>query len=72
MKQRVIYWGEWLTSSLSLLHVYLVSHDVAPYYKYSGLTIALLWLILAILWNKRSLILLNLVMTALYLKGLML
>lgn len=63
------YWMEWVTSALSLTHVYLVAHDVAPYYKFSGILIALLWFVLAILWKKPSLILLNFIMICIYLWG---
>ena len=67
---RLQYWMEWATSAISLTHVYLVAHDVAPYYKATGITIALLWLVLALMWRKTSLILLNAIMVAIYITGL--
>jgi hypothetical protein len=69
--KRIQYWMEWATSALSLTHVYLVAHDVIPYYKFTGIAIATLWLVLAVMWRKTSLILLNAIMIAIYIQGMM-
>lgn len=65
------FYIKWTASCVALLHVYLVSHDIAPYYKFSGLTAAMLWVWISILWREPSLIILNLIMIAIYIKGLL-
>jgi len=65
------FYLKWSASFVALLHVYLVAHDVTPYYKFSGLTAAILWVWISILWREPSLILLNLIMIGIYIKGLL-
>ena len=63
------FYLKWLASAMALLHVYLVSHDVAPLYKFSGLFTAGLWVWLSIIWREPSLIILNVIMVSIYIKG---
>ena len=54
---------------VALLHVWLISHDIMPWYKYSGITAALLWTWLGVLWRQPSIWILNIIMILIYLKG---
>jgi len=63
------FYVKWSATAMALVHVWLISHDVQPWYKYTGVTQAALWLWLGLLWHQPSVILLNIVMIAMYLKG---
>ena len=63
------FYIKWAASFIALLHVYLTAHDIAPYYKFSGILNASLWVWLSLLWREPSLILLNTIMVSIYLKG---
>jgi hypothetical protein len=63
------FYVKWSATVMALVHVWLISHDIQPYYKYTGVFQAGLWLWLGILWRQPSVILLNVVMIAIYLKG---
>ena len=64
------FYIKWLATFVALTHVFLTAHDVAPYYKFSGLLNASLWVLLSFLWREPSLIMLNLIMVAIYIHGL--
>ena len=63
------FYVKWSATIMALVHVWLISHDVQPWYKYTGVTQAALWLWLGLLWRQPSVIILNVVMIAMYLKG---
>jgi hypothetical protein len=63
------FYVKWSATIMALIHVWLISHDVQPWYKYTGVVQAGLWLWLGFLWRQPSVILLNVVMIAIYLKG---
>jgi hypothetical protein len=63
------FYVKWSATIMALIHVWLISHDVQPWYKYTGVLQASLWLWLGFLWRQPSVILLNVVMIAIYLKG---
>ena len=63
------FWVKWAATLLALVHVYLTAHDVMPYYKYTGLVCAMLWCWLGHLWEEPSVVLLNLIMCAIYIQG---
>jgi hypothetical protein len=65
----VDFWVIWSATSMALIHVWLVSHDVEPWYKYTGVVQAGLWLWLGVLWKQPSLIILNIIMITIYFKG---
>lgn len=65
----VDFWVKWSATVMALIHVWFISHDIEPWYKYTGITQAGLWLWLGILWKQPSIILLNIIMIAIYLKG---
>lgn len=65
------FWLKYSATGLTLLHVYLTAHDVAPWYKVTGLTVALLWAWVGHLWREPSMIYLNLFLAAIYLKGML-
>lgn len=60
-----------LAAVLAFLHVYLTAHDVYPWYKISGITIALLWTYISWLWRKTPTVLLNLSLALIYLWGIL-
>ena len=64
------FYIKWLATFVALTHVVLTAHDVAPYYKFSGLLNAGLWVMLSFLWKEPSLIILNLIMVGIYVHGL--
>lgn len=66
------FYLKWLASIIALLHVYLTAHDITPYYKFTGLVNASLWIWLSVLWREPSLIILNSIMAAMYIRGLFL
>jgi hypothetical protein len=63
------FYVKWSATIMALIHVWLISHDIQPWYKYTGVVQAGLWLWLGFLWRQPSVILLNVVMIAIYLKG---
>ena len=63
------FWVKWGATVMALIHVWLISHDVEPWYKYTGVTQAALWLWLGVLWRQPSIILLNVIMILIYIKG---
>lgn len=63
------FYVKWSATIMALVHVWLISHDIQPLYKYTGVTQAALWLWLGLLWRQPSVIILNIVMIAVYLKG---
>jgi hypothetical protein len=66
------FYVKWLATIVALLHVILTAHDVAPYYKFTGLLGASLWIMLSFLWKEPSLILLNIIMALIYIHGILL
>lgn len=65
------FYVKWLATIIALVHVYLTAHDVMPYYKYTGLITACLWLWLGYLWRQPSVIILNVIMAAMYIEGIL-
>jgi hypothetical protein len=63
------FYVKWSATIMALIHVWLISHDIEPWYKYTGVAQAGLWLWLGILWRQPSIILLNVIMIAIYVKG---
>ena len=59
-QQDVAFWVKHSATALTLVHVYLTAHDFSPWYKFSGLTVALLWCWLSKLWKEPSIMALNL------------
>lgn len=64
------FYIKWLATFVALTHVFLTAHDVGPYYKFTGILNASLWILLSFLWKEPSLIILNLIMVAIYIHGL--
>lgn len=67
----VDFWVKWSATVMALIHVWFISHDIEPWYKYTGITQAGLWLWLGVLWKQPSIILLNIIMIAIYFKGIL-
>jgi hypothetical protein len=67
----VDFYVKWSATVMALIHVWLISHDVEPWYKYTGVVQAGLWLWLGFLWRQPSVILLNVVMIGIYFKGIL-
>jgi hypothetical protein len=65
------FYVKWSATIMALIHVWLISHDVQPWYKYTGVVQAGLWLWLGFLWRQPSVILLNVVMIGIYIKGIL-
>jgi hypothetical protein len=65
------FYVKWSATIMALVHVWLISHDIQPWYKFTGVTQAALWLWLGLLWRQPSVIMLNVVMIAMYLKGIL-
>ena len=70
-QQPLDFWIKWTAAILALLHVYVTAHDIYPWYKFSGITTALLWTWLGYLWRQNVLIVLNIIMVLIYLKGIL-
>ena len=70
-EKQLEFWIKWAASSLALVHVYVTAHDIYPWYKFSGITTAFLWLWLGHLWRQPSLVILNIIMVLIYLKGIL-
>ena len=66
------FYVKWLATIVALGHVILTAHDVYPYYKFTGLLSASLWILLSFLWKEPSLIILNLIMAVIYIHGIFL
>jgi hypothetical protein len=69
MNKPLDFYVKWSASILSLVHVFLVAHDVSSLYKFTGITVALLWLLLGILWREPSMWILNVTMVGIYITG---
>ena len=69
MEKPLDFWVKWIGTIMALIHVILVSEDVYPYYKFSGLFAAFLWTWLGYLWKEPSVIILNAIMMAIYING---
>lgn len=72
-----ILWGKdlafyvkWASTILTLVHVGLVSYDITPAYKFTGISVGLLWMWLGYLWREPSLVVLNLILNIIYFAGL--
>jgi hypothetical protein len=65
----VDFWVKWSATIMALIHVWFISHDIEPWYKYTGVAQAGLWLWLGFLWHQPSIIMLNVIMIAIYVKG---
>jgi hypothetical protein len=63
------FWIKWSASALTLVHVYVTAHDIAPYYKFTGIACSILWTILGILWRQPSVYLLNAILVVIYIVG---
>lgn len=63
------WYVQWSATILALIHVWFVSHDIESWYKITGVAQAGLWLWLGILWRQTPIILLNIIMVGIYLKG---
>jgi hypothetical protein len=63
------WWVKWIATVVGLAHVIAVANDVYPYYKFTGLLTAVLWTWLGQLWREPSMIILNIVIMAIYLQG---
>jgi hypothetical protein len=70
-QQPLDFWIKWTAAILALLHVYVTAHDIYPWYKFSGITTALLWTWLGYLWRQNVIIVLNIIMVLIYLKGIL-
>ena len=70
-QQPLDFWIKWIAAALALVHVYVTAHDIYPWYKFSGITTALLWTWLGYLWRQNVLIVLNIIMIVIYLKGIL-
>jgi hypothetical protein len=64
------FYVKWTATFLTLIHVALISYDVTPAYKVTGLTIGLLWLLLGYLWREPSVVILNFILSVIYCIGL--
>ena len=69
MTRTLDWWVKWIATAIGLIHVIAVANDVYPYYKFTGLLTAVLWTWLGQLWREPSMIILNLVIMAIYLQG---
>lgn len=65
----ISFYVKWTGTFCALLTVYLTSHDIIPLNKYVGTFTAFIWLWLGVLWKQPSMWILNIIMVALYLKG---
>jgi hypothetical protein len=65
----VDFWVKWSATIMALIHVWFISHDIEPWYKYTGITQAGLWLWLGVLWKQPSIIMVNIIIIAIYFKG---
>jgi hypothetical protein len=63
------WWVKWIATAVGLIHVIAVANDIYPYYKFTGLLTAVLWTWLGQLWREPSMIILNVVIMAIYLQG---
>jgi hypothetical protein len=66
------FYIKWSATVFALLTVYLTSHDFVPVNKYFGIVTAILWLWLGVLWKQPSMWILNIIMLAMYLSGIIL
>ncbi len=68
-EKQLEFWIKWTASPMALIHVYVTAHDIAPWYKFTGIICAALWLWLGYLWRQPSLMILNVIMVLIYVKG---
>jgi len=66
------FYIKWMATVVALTHVFLTAHDIGPYYKFTGLLNASLWITLSFLWREPSLVILNIIMAVIYIHGILL
>jgi hypothetical protein len=69
MNKKFEFITEWSATALLLLGVALTSFNVFPINLWISLVGNLLWLIIAVIWRKASLLVVQLVIVALYIAG---
>ena len=60
---------KWIASVILIVGIVLTAQNVFPYNLYVSIIGLTLWLIVAIMWNDRALIVINAVSVALYANG---
>ena len=63
------FWFEWTSTALLIAGVVLTSFNIYPLNLYVLLIGNLAWLIMAVLWKKSSLFIVQLVITLIYVVG---
>jgi hypothetical protein len=61
---------KWGATLFALLGVYCTAYDITPHNKWFNLTSAVLWGLEGIIWNQPSMIILNVIIIVIYIKGL--
>lgn len=69
MKLNWEWWFEWTSTILLIIGVALTSFDIYPLNTYFSLLANIGWLVVAIIWKKWSLGIVQLVVSALYVAG---
>lgn len=71
MSARLLWWVEWVSTGILLTGVALTAWNIYPLNIWVSLVGNAGWLIIGIIWKKRSLIVIQIVLTALYIAGLL-
>jgi len=69
MNRSLDWWVKWIATAVGLVHVVVVAEDVYPFYKFTGLLTAVLWTWMGQLWREPSIIILNTIIAAIYIHG---
>jgi len=67
--QKPYQWLAWLSSAVLIVSAVMASLDLYPYYVMGFMVSNSMWTIVGILWRERSLVLMNTVLTAIYIIG---
>jgi hypothetical protein len=65
------FWVEWVSTAILIIGVALTAWNIYPLNVYFSLAGNLGWAIIGVMWRKWSLITIQIVVTAIYIAGLM-
>jgi len=67
--QKPYQWLAWLSSAVLIASAVMASLDLYPYYVIGFMISNTMWTIVGLLWRERSLVLMNTVLTGIYIIG---
>lgn len=70
MEKKPYQWLAWVSTACLLSAAMLAAFNVYPYYIYAFIISNSLWVLIGVLWKEKSLVVMNLGLTVIYVAGL--